>query len=176
MLMAWGPFRFTVPTYSIETIRRSQQPRAEPQPVIGRAPPIHRLGPSNPMISLASTFHPRHFNGGGLAQLSGVRQAVDALTPLQLVHINSAQMNIFGSWIATGIESEETVLDTRGIAQFVTVTLSMVQYGTSPGRGIAQLAAIGGGLGISGSFGAGGLSIGGSLSVGGLSLSGTIGF
>lgn len=27
MLMAWGPFRFTVPNYSVETIRRSLEAR-----------------------------------------------------------------------------------------------------------------------------------------------------
>lgn len=44
MLMAWGSFRFTVPNYSVETIRRSLQPRAEANPIIGAAPLIHRLG------------------------------------------------------------------------------------------------------------------------------------
>ncbi|SUB43713.1 Uncharacterised protein [Brucella anthropi] len=29
MLMAWGPFRFTVPNYSVETVRRSLSPRME---------------------------------------------------------------------------------------------------------------------------------------------------
>lgn len=44
MLMAWGPFRFTVPNYSVETISRSLSPRMEEQPIIGAAPLMHRLG------------------------------------------------------------------------------------------------------------------------------------
>lgn len=185
MLMAWGPFRFTVPTYSVESIQRAHHARAEPQPVIGRAPSIHRLGQNNPTITLSSTFHPRHFNGNGLAQLAGIRQAVDSLMPLQLTHINGGQMNIFGTWVATSVESEETVLDHRGISQVVTVALSMMQYAASPGRAIAQVAALAGGLGLNGSFNAGGMNISAGLgagglsvgaSVGGFSLNGSIGF
>lgn len=79
MLMAWGPYRFTVPNYSVETIRRSVQPRIETQPVISAMPTVHRLGPGNEQITLQSTFHPHHLNGRGLSQLSGIRLAVNAL-------------------------------------------------------------------------------------------------
>lgn len=53
MLMAWGPFRFTVPNYSVETTRRSIQPRVAPQDIIGSAPTLHRLGPGNVGIGTA---------------------------------------------------------------------------------------------------------------------------
>lgn len=144
MLMAWGPFRFTVPNYSVETIRRAIQPRVEAQQVIGALPPIHRLGPDNEQIQLESTFHPLHLNGRGLAQLAGVRQAVNALTPLQLVHFNGAGMNIFGLWVAVGLESEETMLDHAGTPQSVTVSLSMLCYERSSARGSAMAAVLGG--------------------------------
>ena len=159
MLMAWGPFRFTVPNYSVETVRRSIQPRSEEQPVIGALPPIHRLGPGNEGITLESTFHPRHFNGRGLAQLAGVRQAVNAQVPLQLVHINGAGMNIFGLWLATSIENEETVLDHMGTPQTVNATLALMQYGGSMARSIAMSTVLGG-ISFSGglNIGAGGFS------------------
>ncbi len=32
MLMAWGPYRFTVPNYSVETLTRSIVSRVEAQP------------------------------------------------------------------------------------------------------------------------------------------------
>lgn len=138
MLMAWGPFRFTVPNYSVETLRRSIKPRLEEQPVIGRAPPIHRLGPGNEEVTLESTFHPHHLNGRGLAQLAGVRQAVNALSPQMLVHINGAGHNIFGLWIATGVDGEETLFDKVGTPQSVKTTLSMKQYDQVAGRSIAM--------------------------------------
>lgn len=152
MLMAWGPFRFTVPNYSVETIRRSLQPRAEAQPIIGAAPLFHRLGPGNDEVTLESTFHPRHLNGRGLSQLSGVRQAVNALKPMHLVHINGAGINIFGLWLATSISNDETELDHMGTPQTVTVSISLSRYDQSEARMQALSTALGvdsSGLGIS---------------------------
>lgn len=165
MLMAWGPFRFTVPNYSVETIRRSIQPRISPQPIIGAAPTLHRLGPGSEEITLESTFHPRHLNGNGLSQLAGVRQAVNMLTPMQLVHVNGAGMNIFGAWIATSISNEETTLDHSGTPQTVSVTLGMTRYDQSSARMIAMSMAIGG-LSLSAGVGFGGVSFSASLRLG----------
>jgi phage protein U len=129
MLMAWGPYRFTVPNYSVETISRSLQPRVEAQPVIGAMPTVHRLGPSNEQITLQSTFYPHHLNGRGLSQLGGIRQAVNALKPMMLTHINGSVPNIFGLWIATGISDEHTIFDPAGVPSQVTTSLSLMQYG-----------------------------------------------
>ncbi|NTD85504.1 phage tail protein [Agrobacterium tumefaciens] len=144
MLMAWGPYRFTVPNYSVETLRRSLEPRVEPQPIIGIAPSIHRLGPSNEKVSLSSTFHPRHLNGRGLTQLAGVRAAANNLSPLPLVHINGAGQNIFGNWICTSIEDEQTIFDTAGTPQQVTVTMSLSRDDKTSARSIAISAVVAG--------------------------------
>lgn len=137
MLMGWGPFRFTVPNYSVETIRRSLQARVEPQPVIGARPTLHRLGPSNETITLESTFFPYHLNGRGLSQLAGVRQAVNAVTPMMLVHMNGSLHNVFGRWIATGVDDEQTFFNARGAAERVSVTLSLIQDDRLSSRSIA---------------------------------------
>jgi phage protein U len=142
--MAWGSYRFTVPNYSVETLRRSIEARVEPQNIIGAAPSLHRLGPGNEKLTLSSTFHPRHLNGRGLEQLAGVRQAVNALLPLPLVHINGAGMNIFGNWIATSVEDEQTVLDNAGTPQMVTVTMNLTRDDPSTARSIAIAAVLGG--------------------------------
>ncbi|CCF19178.1 putative Phage P2 GpU [Pseudorhizobium banfieldiae] len=142
--MAWGPYRFTVPNYSVETIRRSVQPRVEPQPVIGATPPLHKLGPGNEVINLESTFHPHHFNKRGLTQLAAVRQAVNALTPLPLVHINGNGMNIFGMWTAISIDDEETIFDTHGTPCMVVANLSLMREDPSPARSLAIQAAVAG--------------------------------
>lgn len=144
MLMAWGQFRFTVPNYSVETLRRSIEPRVEAQGIIGVAPSLHRLGPGNEKVTLSSTFHPRHLNGRGLAQLAGVRAAANNLTPLPLVHINGAGQNIFGNWICTSIEDEQTTFDTAGTPQVVTVTMSLTRDDKTSARSIAMSAVIGG--------------------------------
>lgn len=163
MLMAWGPFRFTIPNYSVEELRRSIQPRLAPQPVIGAKPTIHRLGPGNNVKTLQSSFFPHHLNGNGLAQLGGVEQAVDSQTPLMLTHINGLVPNIFGLWIATSIESQETLFDVAGTPCQVTTTLTLMQYGggSAGARAIAQSVMSGAaGFGASINFSAGGIAAG----------------
>lgn len=143
MLMGWGPYRFTVPNYSVETIRRSIQARVSSQPVIGARPKLHRLGPGDETITLSSTFFPQHLNGNGLTQLAGIRQAVNAQESLQLVHINGAGMNIFGRWVATSVEDEQTMLDHSGAPQCVTSTLTLMLDEETTARGIAVAALLG---------------------------------
>lgn len=126
MLMAWGPFRFTVPTYAVEAIQRSVQPRLEAVPVIQAMPSIHRLGPGNPTISLQSTFHPHFLNGRGLAQLSGVREAVNSMTPYSLC---SANGGVFGLWVATSMSDEQEMFDINGTPSTVQTTLELMQDG-----------------------------------------------
>lgn len=154
MLMAWGPFRFTVPNYSVETVRRSLSPRMEEQPVIGAAPLLHRLGRAqrrSPSVNISSPALQRP----GPSQLAGVREAVNALVPLHLVHVNSAGQNIFGQWLATSISNEETTFDTAGTPQTVTVTLAMKRYDQSAAR-LAALSLSAGGISLSAGIGAGG--------------------
>ncbi len=171
MLMAFGPFRFTVPTYSVETLRRSVQPRVEAQPVIGALPSLHRLGPANEQITLSSTFYPHHLNGRGLAQLSGLRQAVNALQPMMLTHIDGSRPNVFGLWIATGLEDEGTLFDASGKPSQVTTTLTLLQHGggAASARSIA-MGVVAGSLGIGASIGAGGIDINAGISFGGVNV------
>lgn len=135
MLMAWGPFRFTIPTYSVEAIQRSVQPRLEAVPVIQAMPSIHRLGPGNPTISLRSTFHPQHLNGRGLAQLSGVQAAVNAMAAYPLCSVNGG---VFGFWVATQLSDEQEMFDASGTPSTVQATLELMQEGSSMARSIAM--------------------------------------
>lgn len=167
MLMAFGPFRFTVPNYSVETLRRSVQPRVEAQPVIGALPTLHRLGPGNEQITLSSTFYPHHLNGRGLTQLSGLRQAVNTLEPMMLSNINGARPNIFGLWIATGLEDESTLFDPSGKPSQVTTSLTLLQYGggAAGARAIA-MGVVAGSLGINASISFGGVNVSAGFKIG----------
>lgn len=161
MLMAWGPYRFTIPNYSVESTGRSVQPRVEEQSIIGAPPTLHKLGPGLETISLESTFHPRHLNGRGLTQLAGVRQAVNAMLSLPLVHINGAGHNIFGNWVGMSLKDKQTIFDTNGTPQEVTVTMQL-KPDLSVARNIARSAILSGSF--SGSIG--GISFGVSLDLG----------
>ena len=125
MLMGWGPFRFTVPLYSVEDLERRVSARVKSQPVIGRRPPTHLLGPDEETITLQSTFHPHHLNRMGLAQLAGVRAAGVAGTPHMLVHVGGL---VFGLWVAREISDQQTTFDGAGVPQIVTVSMTLVHY------------------------------------------------
>ena len=129
MLMGWGPFIFTVPTFSVDGMSRALTSRVEPQPVIGMAPPLHLLGANNATITLRSTFYPHHLNGGGLAQLAAIRSAIEAGQALPLAAANGAVPNIFGMWVGTSVESGEESFDAAGTPQTVNATLTLVQEG-----------------------------------------------
>ena len=125
MLMGWGPFRFTVPIYSVESLSRSAGARVESQMVIGSRPPTHLLGPAEETISLESTFHPYLLNKGGLAQLAGIRAATVAGIPNMLVHISGG---VFGMWVCREINNEETIFAPGGAPQMVTASMTLVLY------------------------------------------------
>ncbi|MBO6755765.1 MAG: phage tail protein [Roseibium sp.] len=123
--MGWGPFRFTVPTYSVEQLKRNTAARVQSAPVVGGRPITHLLGAGEETISLESTFFPHHLNKGGLSQLSGVRDAVTAQTPHLLVHVSGL---VFGRWVATAVDEGQTTFAADGLPCEVTTTLELTRY------------------------------------------------
>lgn len=126
MLMALGPFRFSIPTYSVEEIQRRVRSRIASQEVIGARPPTHLLGPDEETIALQSTFHPLHLNRGGIAQLEGVRAACIAQRPLMMVSMAGA---VFGRWVIASVDDQRSLFHARsGLPQTVTVDMELVRY------------------------------------------------
>lgn len=153
MLMGWGPFRFTVPNYSVEQMAHSVKSRVSSQQVIGARPPTHLLGPDEETITLSSTFHPLHLNGKGLTQLAGVQEAVRQQVPLILV--NSVGRN-WKRWVGTAVDADSSDFAPGGIQQTVTVSLSLTYYvgGPKDAGGMSF-----GGFGFNASFSAGQFSV-----------------
>jgi phage protein U len=151
--MGWGPFRFTVPNYSVEQLAHNVKSRVSSQQVIGARPPTHLLGPDEETITLKSTFHPLHLNGRGLAQLAGVQEAVRHQVPLILV---DAVGRNWRRWIGTSIDADSADFAPGGIQQTVTVSLSLTYYVGGVGEGIGVGSA---GFGFSTSFSAGPFSV-----------------
>lgn len=125
MLMQLGPFRFDVPTYSVEDIKRSVSSRVAVQDVIGGAPATHLLGPGDETQTLSSTFFPYHLNGGGLLQLEGVRAACQRQTPLMMVSLSGF---VFGRWIITEVGDNQSIFGVGGVPQKITVQMSLLRY------------------------------------------------
>ena len=132
MLMALGPFRFTVPTFTVDNLDRQVSGRIADQNVIGAAPPTHLLGPSSQSITLSTTFHPLHFNRAGGIMLDAVRLASELQTPLMLISILG---RIFDRWIIESVDSGETMWAANGTAQTVTATIKLKRYVGRTGGG-----------------------------------------
>lgn len=125
MLMALGPFRFRIPTYSVEQISRKVSSRVASQEIIGSRPTTHLLGPGEETVTFASTFYPFHLNGGGLAQLEAVRAACVAQAPLMLVSVAGL---VFGRWIIQDVSDDRTEFGPSGSPQIVTVDMTLLRY------------------------------------------------
>lgn len=124
-LMQMGSFVFSIPTYSFESLKRQTSSRAESQMVIGAAPPTHLLGPGEETVQLTSTFYPRHFNAGGLAQLQGIRQACFDQTPMMLVSIGGV---VYGRWVIKEVGDEQKLFHPNGDPQQVDVDMTLLRY------------------------------------------------
>ena len=133
-MMQLGPFRFDVPTYSVEGLRRSAGGRVAPQDVIGAPPPTHLLGPGDETMSLNSTFFPRHLNGRGLGQLAGVRLASKQQTPLMFISVTGI---VFGRWVIVEVSDHQAHFDPLGVPEKVVVDMELIKY-NRPG-GLAGL-------------------------------------
>jgi uncharacterized protein len=133
MLMALGPFRFTIPTYSVEDIQRSMSARIAQQEVIGARPRTHLLGPGVETITLSSTFYPFHLNGAGLAQLEGMRAACAACRPLIFLSVAG---RVFGLWVIKEVSEGLTLFSPHGVPQQVTVNMTMERYVGHSGGGL----------------------------------------
>lgn len=133
-LMALGPFRFSVPTYSIEEMDRSLDSRVAPQPIIQGAPRHHLLGPGDETIKLKSTFYPFHLNGGGLGQLEGVRAACRAQSVMPLIGANGVR---YGSFVIEAVDNNDTYYHPNGTAQKIETNLFLIRYNGARGLGLS---------------------------------------
>jgi phage protein U len=136
MFMMLGPFVFTVPTYSVEALQQSSGSRIAKSPIIGSHPTTHMLGPDSRELTLESTFHPQHMNTGGLAMLSSLRAAAEAQTPLMMVSVVGM---VFGRWIIERVDEGHSRIGGTGVAQKVTVKMSLSRYVPRGGGGPLRL-------------------------------------
>lgn len=128
MLTAWGGFIFKVRTFPIDQVSRSVKARIAPQPVIGARPILHRLGPDTETITLQSKFMPLHLNKGGLPLLTALQSAVaNAVSAPLVTLVPVLGRNIFGVWIASDIQVEETVYAPNGAPQVVSATMTLMR-------------------------------------------------
>ncbi len=125
VMMRWGEFRFSVPTYSIEELKRKVEGRVVPVPVVGAVAQVHTLGANPDTITLQSTFYPHHLNKMGITQLRGIQAAIRAQKPALLVHGSGS---VLGLWVGRISNENETFWGAHPIPEKFETTMELTQY------------------------------------------------
>lgn len=130
MLMALGPFRFHVSTFSYEELQRTVSARWEGQFVIGRTPIHHFMGPGETTVNLRSTFFPYALNGRGFAQLADMERVARQGTVMMLV---SGSGRVFGKHFLREIRNRQDFMLQNGEPQRVEADIEILAYGGDEG-------------------------------------------
>ena len=139
VLMGYGPFRFSIGSYSYEKLKRKFEARIEGQKIIGARPSLHKMGFETETLSVTSTFFPFHLpNNTGLSQLAGVRAAIG--TSMVLVGNRLGVGDMFGRWALKSIEDSQEEIFVDGVGQKISVEMELLFDG--PGRTSAAAAEI----------------------------------
>ncbi|MEE7478406.1 phage tail protein [Methylobacterium hispanicum] len=144
VLMAFGPFQFSLATFAYEEAKRRAQARIERVKIIGGRPSLHMAGLDDETLTLKSTFHPRHLSGnGGLPQVAGLRAALGQSYPLLGNRLSAGDM--LGRWALEAVEDTQTEIFVDGFGQAVSVDMELVYDGRtrSPGAALALIGLLG---------------------------------
>lgn len=85
VLMAWGPFQFTVGAAAYEQFIHSFGARWEKHPIIGRRPAAQYLGPQDELVRLRGTIFPDATGAGSAATIASLVQAAGQPTAYTLI-------------------------------------------------------------------------------------------
>ena len=140
-MLAWGPFTFSVPTFSPDKIGRQSSGRIGYNEVHGARPIPHKLGPGSPAFSIETTFHPLHLNRAGIPMLRGLHAAAEAQIVFGLMHITGVGSLILsgldlGEWILKDLDDGQSMQSPTGVFQTITVKLSFEPDGGFGGGAI----------------------------------------
>ena len=141
VLMALGPFRFSVPGLSYDRIHRNFEYRWEPQLRIGSRPAQQWLGPGEETITFRGIIYPHY--AGGYGQLNAMRASAMVGVPYPLAAVGSggsftgrygeaSSANVgffFGPWSIRGISDEQEYFHKNGDPRKVEFSIDIVHYG-----------------------------------------------
>lgn len=125
IMMALGPYRFSVDAFILQSIERKLPARHVDIDLVGRAPGSQFLGPGSERISLPAVLFPAFLGGRGLEQLEGLRESTKTGVPMMLAA---------GTGRVLGLFTVREVGDTRthnlpnGFPQKVEVRIDLAAY------------------------------------------------
>lgn len=124
MMLALGPYRFSLNTSAYQSLKRSSEYRWPSIERIGKEPLLQAIGPGCDRIDLDGVIYP-HFRGG-LGQINAMRDSAEKQKPLMLIN---GQGNVLGRFVITQIEESQNTFLADGAPRKIEFRLSLERYG-----------------------------------------------
>ena len=124
MMLALGPYRFSLNTSAYQSLKRSSEYRWPSIERIGKEPLLQAIGPGYDRIDLDGVIYP-HFRGG-LGQINAMRDSAAKQEPLMLVN---GQGNVLGRFVITQIEESQNTFLADGTPRKIEFRMSLERYG-----------------------------------------------
>lgn len=124
MMLALGPYRFSLNTSAYQTLKRSSEYRWPQVERIGQEPLLQALGQGSDSIDLDGVIYP-HFRGG-LGQLGNMRDSASRQEPLMLIN---GLGEVLGRFVITQIEETQNTFLPDGVPRKIEFRLSLERYG-----------------------------------------------
>jgi len=124
MMLALGPYRFSLNTSAYQSLKRSSEYRWPSIERIGKEPLRQAIGPGCDRIDLDGVIYP-HFRGG-LGQINAMRDSAAKQEPLILIN---GQGNVLGRFVITQIEESQNTFLADGAPRKIEFRLSLERYG-----------------------------------------------
>jgi uncharacterized protein len=124
VMMALGPYRFSLDTAAYESLERTAAWRWESNDRIGRAPALQYAGKASQTIRLSGAVFPAW--RGGIGQLDEMRALGDKGEPLMLT---DGLGFVWGRWVITEVTESQSAFLAMGAPRKQAWTLALTYYG-----------------------------------------------
>lgn len=124
MMLALGPYRFSLNTSAYQTLKRSSEYRWPSIERIGQEPLLQAVGQGSDRIDLDGVIYP-HFRGG-LGQINAMRDSASRQEPLMLIN---GLGEVLGRFVITQIEETQNTFLADGTPRKIEFRLSLERYG-----------------------------------------------
>jgi phage protein U len=124
MMLALGPYRFSLNTGAYQSLKRSSEYRWSSLERIGQEPLLQAIGQGSDRIDLDGVIYP-HFRGG-LGQINAMRDAAARQETLMLIN---GLGEVLGRFVITQIEETQNTFLADGIPRKIEFRLSLERYG-----------------------------------------------
>ena len=124
MMLALGPYRFSLNTSAYQSLKRSSEYRWPSIERIGKEPLLQAIGPGCDHIELDGVIYP-HFRGG-LGQINAMRDSASRQEPLMLIN---GLGEVLGRFVITQIEETQNTFLADGVPRKIEFRLSLERYG-----------------------------------------------